>query len=455
MNYSAMYGEIVRLLSKDGELTYSVSTQMISCISLWSAMYENKPPWKVKRKKSANLSVQIASETARLVTLEMTSLIKGSQTADYLNEIYQKNVIPKLRKYTEYGLAKGSLIIKPIADENGIKTQFIQADRFFPISFDGSGNLIKCVFTDQIRKGKNIYTLIEIDTFENGLLKIENRLFKSSNDGMLGYEVALSEVPQWESLPKESVFSGVEKLPFGFFRCPLANQIDSFSPLGVSCYSRAVDLIEEADRRYNSISWEYEATETAVHISESMLKYNKDNDKFIYPGGNERLYRAVEYSAGANDKPLIETYSPQIRSTELFDGWNNQLRMIEYACCLAYGTLSNPQNVDKTAEEIRASKQRSYSFVADVQTALENALKDYIDGCWFWSQIFHLVPNGKYKVDFDWNDSIVSSPDEKRKQDIQDLNLGIMRPEEYRAKWYNEDIKTALENLPQSAEVIE
>ena len=455
MNYSAMYGEIVRLLSKDGELTYSVNTQMISCISLWSAMYENKPPWAVKRKKSANLSVQIASETARLVTLEFKSEVTGSKAADYLNGIYASDVLPKLRKYTEYGLAKGSLIIKPVADKNGIKTQFIQADRFFPISFDGSGNLIKCVFADQIRQGKNIYTLIEIQSIEKRLLKIQNRLFKSNNDGILGYEVALSEVEQWADLLKEGIFTGTDKLPFGFFRCPLANQIDSFSPLGVSCYSRAVDLIEEADRRYNSISWEYEATETAVHISESMLKYNKDNDKFIYPGGNERLYRAVEYSAGASDKPLIETYSPQIRSTELFDGWNNQLRMIEYACCLAYGTLSNPQNVDKTAEEIRASKQRSYSFVADVQTALENALKDYIDGCWFWSQIFHLVPNGKYKINFDWNDSIVSSPDEKRKQDMQDLNLGIMRPEEYRSKWYNEDIETALENLPQSAEVIE
>ena len=144
-----MYGEIVRLLSKNGEFTYSINTQMISCISLWSAMYENKPPWAVKRKKSANLSVQIASEAARLVTLEFKSEVTGSKAADYLNGIYASDVLPKLRKYTEYGLAKGSLIIKPVADKNGIKTQFIQADRFFPVSFDGSGNLIKCVFADQ------------------------------------------------------------------------------------------------------------------------------------------------------------------------------------------------------------------------------------------------------------------------------------------------------------------
>ena len=40
-------------------------------------------------------------------------------------------------------------------------------------------------------------------------------------------------------------------------------------------------------------------------------------------------------------------------------------------------------------------------------------------------------------------------------QDIQDLRLGIMRPEEYRAKWYGETTEQALKNLPQSAEVLE
>jgi hypothetical protein len=43
----------------------------------------------------------------------------------------------------------------------------------------------------------------------------------------------------------------------------------------------------------------------------------------------------------------------------------------------------------------------------------------------------------------------------ERKQDIQDLNLGIMKPEEYRAKWYGEDEQTAKKNLPQPSEVMQ
>ena len=48
----------------------------------------------------------------------------------------------------------------------------------------------------------------------------------------------------------------------------------------------------------------------------------------------------------------MDTFSPDIRSDPLFKGFNAQLKLIEFNCSLAYGTISDPQNVDKTAEEI-------------------------------------------------------------------------------------------------------
>jgi hypothetical protein len=54
-----------------------------------------------------------------------------------------------------------------------------------------------------------------------------------------------------------------------------------------------------------------------------------------------------------------------------------------------------------------------------------------------------------------FKDSILADEEAERKQDIQDIGLGIMRPEEYRAKWYGEDLDTALKNLPPSTEVMQ
>jgi A118 family predicted phage portal protein len=250
-------------------------------------------------------------------------------------------------------------------------------------------------------------------------------------------------------LQYEVVYDGVKKLPFGYFKVPLANTVDDNSPLGVSVYSRAVPLIKEADKRYSNISWEYEAKEAAVHIASTLLKYSKENDKFEYPGGKERLYRALEYSTGATDKPLLDVFSPEIRDASLFNGFNNQLKLIEFNCSLAYGTISDPQLIEKTAEEIKTSKQRSYTMISDTQAALQNALEDLIAAIDFWATIYNLAPMGTYETSYTWDDSIVVDAEKERKQDMADMAAGIMRPDEYRSKWYGETQTEALKNLPQ------
>ena len=217
-------------------------------------------------------------------------------------------------------------------------------------------------------------------------------------------------------------------------------------------FSRAVDLIREADRRYSNICWEYEGTQLAVHIATSLLKYNQDRDKFEYPGGKERLYRNVEYNTGAADKPFIDTFSPEIRDTALFNGFNNQLKLVEFNCNLAYGTLSDPQSVDKTATEIKTSKQRSYVMVSDTQMALQDALEDLVYAMSFWSALYGLVPaSNDYEVSSDWDDSVMVDAETEREQDRKDVAMGVMRLEEYRAKYYGETLEEAVKNLPEPA----
>ena len=451
MRFTQMAKLITEELNKtsDIKIDMCLNSKMANAIELWSMMYRNESPW-VNNKTvfSANLPASISSEVARLVTLELKSEVAGSVRADYINGVYKKT-LANLRQYTEYGCAKGGLIFKPYVAANGVQVQYIQADCFFPIAFDTSGNITHCAFVEQIRRGSKIYTRLEIHQLNGRQLKITNRAFLSTSDAVLGSEISISDVPQWSELQYEVVYDGVKKLPFGYFKVPLANTVDDNSPLGVSVYSRAVPLIKEADKRYSNISWEYEAKEAAVHIASTLLKYSKENDKFEYPGGKERLYRALEYSTGATDKPLLDVFSPEIRDASLFNGFNNQLKLIEFNCSLAYGTISDPQLIEKTAEEIKTSKQRSYTMISDTQAALQNALEDLIAAIDFWATIYNLAPMGTYETSYTWDDSIVVDAEKERKQDMADMAAGIMRPDEYRSKWYGETQTEALKNLPQ------
>ena len=123
-----------------------------------------------------------------------------------------------------------------------------------------------------------------------------------------------------------------------------------------------------------------------------------------------------QYGSG---KTLFEVFAPALRDESYRRGLDTILKRVEFQCGLAYGTLSDPQNVDKTAEEIRSSKQRSYTTVKDLQRALGNALQDLVyavntllDAA--WSSGGGVTPPGDCTVTFDFDDSIISDPKERK-----------------------------------------
>lgn len=84
------------------------------------------------------------------------------------------------------------------------------------------------------------------------------------------------------------VINNIEKPLFVYVKVPRANNIDPASPLGASVYSRAIEIIEQADRQYSRILWEYEATEAAVHASADLFDTDKKG-KPVMPQGREQL----------------------------------------------------------------------------------------------------------------------------------------------------------------------
>ena len=396
-------------------------------IEKWGALYAGEPDWlNVKRGVfCSGLAGGIAGEVARLVTLEMKSEVTGD---DAIDAVYQRT-LRGIRAPVEQGCALGGMLIKPYLDAAGLPdSQFIRGDRFFPLSFSSDGKITGCALMEQMFIGKTIYSRVEVYLLERRTLNVYNLAFVSNIPGQIGTEVELTAVPAWAGFLPEAQVAGVDRLPFGYFRVPLANAIDPDSPLGVSIFSRAAigkhSLLKEADLRYSNSCWEYEATQAAVHIASSLLGRDA-NGAIKYPTGRDRLYRAVEYSAGAADKPLLEEYSPEIRSVQIFAGFQAQVRLIEFNCGLAYGTVSDPSTVDKTAQEVRSSKQRLYATVTDLQLALQNALTDYV------AALALLMKRPMPVVSFTWDDSIIVDSESLQRSKMLEFTSGIIDEVQY------------------------
>ena len=537
----------------------TLSSKMADAITLWSNMYEDNPPWlktptreSPTRVVSLGLPSLIASEKARLATLEMESEITtpvkevekenpdyqppsideatgqismgvgettikedvpigNTDRAEFLNEQYKK-LKKHIRRQLEYGIAKGGLVIKPYImlhddfndasthtestqkddlksksinttsstkklhfDNNldaetknkykaDIEFDFIQADNFYPLSFDANGKIVEAAFIQRRIDKEYIYSRLEYHKLSGKTVTVSNYAYRKNRtvnplenevrlEVDLGQEIPLSTVPEWADLQSTVTIEGVDRLLFAYFKMPEANTVDPHSPLGVSAYSRVVNLIKDADYQYSRLLWEYEGGELAIDVDRDALKLVTDvngNDVTNLPIMQERLFRKVDL----NSEETYNVFAPELRDTAITNGLNTILMRIEDATGLSRGTISgDPQFVAteaKTATEMKILKQRSYSTNADIQEALEDALKDVVYVMDVYATLYKVTAEGKYEISFEWDDSILVDAESELTKRLDLINAGLASKLEVRMWYFGEtenQAKAALQKI--------
>jgi A118 family predicted phage portal protein len=520
--------EIERVIS----VRPAISTEMRNAITQWSQMYEGRASWLREptpdnpvRVVSLGLPALIASEKARLATLEMESEITppmkdvekpnpeyqppgkdefgnvtmgmGSMTitepepdgpverANFLNVQYTK-LKKQIRRQLEYGIAKGGLIIKPyvmIHDEGSttiderddgerlssqkelpkyeIAFDFIQADNFYPLSFDNSGRITEAAFVQTKIDGDKLYTRFEHHKLEGRSVTVKNYAFvkqnfddtKSTmplNSTDFGKPCSLSEVEEWSNMAPSVTVNNVDRPLYAYFKMPEANTVDPYSPLGVSGYSRAVSLIRDADEQYSRMLWEFEGGELAIDVDRDALKieeYRNGEHQSTLPTKQERLFRKVDL----NSEETYEVFAPPLRDASIVNGLNLILSRIEDACGLSKGTLSEHSFQEmRTATEMKMLKQRSFSTNADIQSALEDALRDAVYVMDVYCTLYDIAPSGEYEISFEWDDSLIVDTESELEKRLTMVNAGISSKLETRMWYFGEtenQAKAALQKV--------
>lgn len=419
----------------------AISEEMSDKITEWLNAYRGVAPWIDNYVKSLRIEESICREFADVVLSEMTVKVSNRK----LDDIVQKH-ITMLTENLQSGLALGSFVLKPLGED---KAEFVTADKFVVLSFADDGKVDDIAFiSKKIVAQNDIYYRFERHTLNADGLTIRNYAYHSKNEGSLGTPCALSEVYSWADLP-EAITYPADRVDFGYYRNPIKNEIDS-SFNGVSVYDGAMELIKKADVQFGRLEWEFESGERAINVDVTALQPMTARDKngkttYKMPKLNDRLYRGLNLDAGNGE--LYKEFSPEFREESIINGLEQILRKIEFIVGLAYGDLSKTDVVEKTAEEIKHSKNRKYNRVKAIERNLQVCLEDFIYGLSFYNR---LTKSG-YTVSCNFADSILTSEETERKQDAQDVAMGAMPLWEYRSKWYNEDEATARARVAESA----
>lgn len=411
------------------DITPCISSAMEDAIARWNEMYTARDPKKLPKK--------IACEFARLVTVEMKSKINND---DYLDEQYQ-DVLKKLRHALEKAFAVGSMAFKPVINGEKIGVEFVPAGKFIPLGFDVEGNMVDAVFIDQRKRGNTNYTRFEIHRLTQAGVTVENIAFRERT------LVPLEILPEWTGLQPELLIRNISRPLFSFFHTPQNNTVDQDSNLGASVFDTASEMIDEANKQFARLSWEFEGGELAIDADSTALKHT-DKNKFSLPKLQNRLFRRMNAEPGT----FYNVFSPELRDASLLNGLNAMLRDVEEACGLSPGTFSEPETEARTATELKILRQRSYSTVADLQRSTENALRGLVECMLIFSQLYgsnqKQTKATELDITFSWDDSILTDSDTLFSQQVRLVQMNILRREELRAWFTGESLEEAAANLP-------
>ena len=368
------YTTFKNIIGKD----VALSQPMIDAINKWKKMLVGNADWCGDIVESLKLEEGICREFADSVLVEMEAKILNN---DNMDAVLQKS-LSDMNKKLQTGLALGAMVLRPLGPD---KAEYVAADKFIPISFDDSGTPNDIAFLVVKSVGENnYYTRVERHYFTNGNLTIENKCYHSQSQSDIGQNCSLEEVAEWANiLPGPITYPGMTEMDFGYYQNPIENKVDG-SSCGVSVYESAENLIRKADVQGARLDWEYDSGERAIHVDERALK-NRGGKTYL-PRLKKRLYRGLNLDD--NNKDLYKEYSPEMRDEAFRRGLEEYKREIEFNVGLAYGDLSDAQEVNKTATEVLASKTRKYNRVTAIQGKLEECLNGFVNALAFYNSSY-------------------------------------------------------------------
>ena len=327
---------------------------------------------------------------------------------------------PRARTAMELALVGGSCFLKPCPGKTGFTFALIPRENVLVFGRDGLGRITDMGTMERSVRGRYYYTLLErrrVD--EQGLLTIENRLFRSLNVDNLGSRADLKEHPEYallaESYRYQTPVGGVGLVEL---KMPILNCVDG-SADGVSIYAPAVGLIRSIDSNEAQLKGEFIRGQSRIIASQDLLKDGQQLQDHLFVGLDEDPERVG-----------ITVFSPTLRHTAYLERKQEYLRNVESIIGLKRGMLSDTNAEDRTATEITSSAGDYNLTVIGLQKAWEEALGQGVRLCGELARIYKLgQPAEQAELSVDWGNGVLYDEDKTWESYRQMVSDGLLKPE--------------------------
>jgi A118 family predicted phage portal protein len=389
-----------------------------------------------KKRASLRMPKRVSEEWASLLYNDKVCI-----TIDDKNQVLLDDALASNRfdyKFSEliervFALGIGATVV--FADAKGKpRIDYIIAPMVFPLRQE-NGEITDCAFGSI--KGDACYVNIHMLN-DDGSYTIENHQYKKQGEK---YE----EIK--DGSMEESYTSPVKM--FQIYKPNIANNIDLFSPCGLSVYANAIDQNKTIDIIYDSFCNEFLTGKKKQFVKTDVLTY-----KFISVIGKdgEQKQEAVpifdpqqtEFFAlpgEEGEKPITEI-NPELRVTEHIDALQTALNLFGDACGLGPDRfVFRDGKVYTNSDQVISTQSKLYKNITNHEKILRYSMIELVRA------IMYVIKGSEYKQDvtIDFDDSIIEDSEKTRQQALLELNNELIDAVQYYIDVYKMTEEQAIE----------
>ena len=215
---------------------------------------------------------------------------------------------------------------------------------------------------------------------------------------------------------------------FQVWKLPIANNLDTASPMGISILANQLDKFKSIDIKYDSFDHEFGSGKRRVLVDKTALKSDvkgvDENGNPImvsYFDSNDDVYVAI---GGMNEQP-VKDINFNLRTQEHIDAINTELNYLSAGVGLGNGFYQFDKTGLKTATEVVSENSDTYRTMVHHRIPIYDCLYDLV------ATICEMenIPYNEISINLD--DSIIEDTDNIRKQALTEYNAGLISKAEY------------------------
>ena len=403
-------------------------------VGLWKSWYEGKVDsfheyrqYNGKRvlrrtRKSLSMAKRICEDWADLLLNEKLEITLSSAKAQKtLEDAFEKNNFKvSANRLIEVAFALGTGAFVEHKTKDGVLIDYVKADMIYPLSFS-NGEIKECAFASRMMINGEMHTYLNIHTLVDNEYVIINKLICERTKNSVSLPDGIAEV-----------FYTKSDIPlFQIITPNIANNIALDSPMGISVFANAIDVLEGIDLVYDSYQNEYRLGKKRIVVPLSMAKIEMEQQGEILPVFDDNDTEFYAFSGADPESFSINEINMEIRADAHEVGLQRNIDLLSDLCGFGSGKYTHQAGRVKTATQIVSEQSDMFRNLKKHEILLEQVIKNLVKAV-----LYLLGEDTDVEIYVNFDDSIIEDTETISQRALSEKQNNIIDAAEYISRVY-------------------